>query len=81
MNFSTLKGIKYIIVIVRNISERKLAEKALIESESYFRSLFENSTDLVRVIDSSGIIKYISPSVKQILGYEWEELAGSQNLI
>jgi len=76
MNFSTLKGIKYIIVIERNISERKLAEKALIENESYFRSLFENSTDLVRVIDSSGIIKYISPSVKQILGYEWEELAG-----
>ena len=40
----------------RDITERKLAEMALIESETRFRALIQNSSDLIRIIDKKGRI-------------------------
>ncbi|MEG5059257.1 EAL domain-containing protein [Microcoleus sp. A2-C5] len=55
--------------VALDISGRKLAESALRESEQRFRSLIENATDITIIIDGKGIFRYISPSVKRILGY------------
>src|SRR3990170_4349624 len=56
--------------------ERKQAEAALKESEEYFRSLIENVSDVITVIDSAGTILYESPSIERLLGYKPEELLG-----
>ena len=56
--------------------EREAAIIALIKSEEHFRSLIENSTDVINVIDKSGIIKYSSQSIESVLGYKPAELIG-----
>lgn len=55
-------------------SRKDRAERALRLSERYFRSIIENTTDLVSIMDASGIVQYHSPSVKHILGYDAEEM-------
>ena len=63
-----------------DITERKLAEQKLAQSESQFRSLIENSTDVIMVIDAKSRILYVSPSVERVLGYRPEELIGRSSL-
>jgi PAS domain S-box-containing protein len=60
-----------------DISARKQAETALRESEEKYRSITENMSDGISELDPQGIIKYISPSIERILGYNKEELIGS----
>ncbi|MGH2735578.1 MAG: putative bifunctional diguanylate cyclase/phosphodiesterase [Actinomycetota bacterium] len=45
-------------------------------SEKRFRSLVQHSSDLIAVVEADTSIKYVSPSVQRVLGYEVEELAG-----
>jgi PAS domain S-box-containing protein len=55
---------------------RQTSERDLRASESYFRGLVESSTEIVWRINTEGILTYISPSVKQVLDYEPNELLG-----
>jgi PAS domain S-box-containing protein len=41
-----------------------------------YRKLVENSNDVATIIDPNGVITYVSPSVRRVLGYEPEELVG-----
>jgi len=61
-----------IVVYTRDITERKERELELEQYEAYL----QESTDIVTVLDESGEIKYESPSVTRILGYEPGELIG-----
>jgi PAS domain S-box-containing protein len=65
-----------VVANTRDITERKLAEAALREREEHFRALIENSKDGITVLDSAGIIRYESPSVEHIAGYDPDELIG-----
>src|SRR6266568_4830751 len=56
--------------------QRKRAETELIRREKYFRTLTENSPDVLTIVNREGIFQYNSPSLKRVLGYEPEELAG-----
>ncbi len=62
---------------LRMQSEKERAEEKLQKSELYYRSIIENSQDLICVLNVDGIIRYISPSIKTTLGYEPEELIGT----
>jgi PAS domain S-box-containing protein len=65
-----------IVANFRDITERKQAEEALRESEEYFRALTENSLEGVTVVNTDGSLRYISPALKRMLGYEPEEQTG-----
>ena len=57
-------------------SERKRADEALQESEEKFRSLVETTSDWIWMVDKNGVYTYVSPKVKDILGYNPEEVIG-----
>lgn len=62
--------------IYKDISNRKVAERALAESEARFRNLVELSPDAIAV-HSEGIIVYINPAGARLLGAEHpEEIRG-----
>lgn len=60
----------------QEIVERRRAEKALQESEQRFRSLIENATDIVVVLDRKGVFRYCSPSAEKVLGYTLRDVIG-----
>jgi PAS domain S-box-containing protein len=71
-----LTEVNAIVCSFRNITERKKAEEALQQSELKFRSLIENSTDIITMANAEGNIFYGSPSAKKILGYEEDDFMG-----
>ncbi|NDJ21619.1 PAS domain S-box protein [Nostoc sp. B(2019)] len=56
--------------------KRKQAEEALIESEERFRHLVETTNDGVWQLDRQGVYTYVSQKIRDILGYEPEEVLG-----
>lgn len=60
----------------RKIADLQWAESALQQSEQRFRSLIENATDIIVILDESGIFRYCSPSAKRVLGYTLEDVVG-----
>jgi PAS domain S-box-containing protein len=62
--------------IARDITESKRIQKALNQEIEERRHVFENSQDLILVLDSKGILVQISPSSEAILGYRPEEMLG-----
>ena len=65
-----------VIGVGQDITELKKAEEALRQSEVRFKALIEKSADVVAIVDAAGILVYESPSVKNALGYQPEELVG-----
>jgi two-component system, NarL family, sensor histidine kinase UhpB len=55
---------------------RQQAEETLKQNEAYFRTLTENTSDLIALIERSGVVQYVSPSVRHLLGYEDRDLIG-----
>jgi len=49
-------------------------------SEEKFRLLIQNSTDWISILDNEGIVVFSSPALKNILGFETDELIGSNSL-
>jgi PAS domain S-box-containing protein len=62
------------------LEDEKIAAQSLRSSEGRFRSLIENSSDVIIVIDETGRVEYQSPSMQRVLGYEPAELAGKNIL-
>lgn len=60
--------------LYRIIKERKRMEQTLEESESKYRLIAENTSDLIMVMDKENSISYFSPSHEVVLGYQVPEL-------
>jgi diguanylate cyclase (GGDEF)-like protein/PAS domain S-box-containing protein len=64
------------VIHAREVTDRKLAELQLSDSEARFRSLVQHAGDVVMVVDDKLQFSYLSPSVFRLLGYRSDELTG-----
>lgn len=61
---------------VQDITEQKEAEIKLALSEEKFKSLVQNGSDIIAILNANGLFKYVSPTSLKIAGYQPEELVG-----
>ena len=67
-----------ILGLLRDITERKRSEQALIESEQKFRSLVEHSPDGIVIVDETGRILEWNLGQEEISGLKRSEVVGRQ---
>ncbi len=65
----TIHGAPHIVSVVRNITDQKVAERALRESEDTYRSILNASPDDITITDLEARILMVSPAAKKIFGY------------
>ncbi len=65
---------KGLIIVGRDITERKRAEKKLRKSEEKYRQITENANVLISFIDLEGNILYANQTHEDLLGYKPAEL-------
>jgi len=74
--FLLLGTLTSFIVAFFTIKRITLAEVSLEKSEERFRGLIESTSDWVWESDQNGIYTYASPKVRDLLGYEPEQMIG-----
>ncbi|WP_299754184.1 PAS domain S-box protein [uncultured Pontibacter sp.] len=63
--------------IALDITDKKRSQLALAENEEKFRNIFESFQDVYYRTNLNGILLIVSPSITQLLGYEEQEVLGS----
>jgi PAS domain S-box-containing protein len=63
--------------IIRDITERKKMEEKLHYEEHLFRTLAEQSSDIIIFANRKGIITYENPAIEKVLGFKVEERIGA----
>lgn len=70
-------GLEYFLGIIQDISEEFFVKKELERSEQKYRNLVEESAELIFSITASMELSYVSPNIKQFLGYETYEFTSA----
>ena len=68
-----------IISVARDITDRKMAEEKVRESEEKYRTILENIEDGYYEVDLNGNFTFFNASACRILGYPQEEMMGMNN--
>jgi PAS domain S-box-containing protein len=68
--------VKKAILIMSDITEQRMAEEALRESEENYRVITQSTLDIIFIIDKFGKQLFFNESVEKVLGYQVEELVG-----
>jgi PAS domain S-box-containing protein len=71
----------YLVGVIQDISKRKESEGLIRESEARYRLIAENVTDMISRSSKEGKYIYVSPSCKNLLGYEPDELLGMDQYV
>ena len=65
--------------VAEDITERKIAEEKLVNSEERFKQIVENSGEWVWEVDSNGLYTFGSHVIETLLGYKIEEIIGKKH--
>jgi PAS domain S-box-containing protein len=63
--------------VVKDVTELAQALKAVRNSEEQFRSIIENASDVILIVELDGRVRYQSPSIQRVLGYPADALGGT----
>ncbi len=74
VDVAMIPGTKMSIVSLLDLTERKLMEKELADSERRYRYMVEKATSGMFILDKNGIIKYLNEHMAYILGYSVNEM-------
>ncbi len=67
-----------VLYLSLDITDRKLTEEALRNSEEQFRAVAETAPDAIITIDEASNLLFTNHSTQKIFGYTFEELRGQQ---
>ena len=70
----------HLIALVTDITERKLAEEAIKESEMRYRRIVETTNEGVWLLDSKLHTSYVNRQMAEMLGYEPGEMVGTERI-
>jgi diguanylate cyclase (GGDEF)-like protein/PAS domain S-box-containing protein len=66
------------LALVRNLEDRVVSRTSeLRRGEERFRSLVQNSSDVVTIVDADSTIRYLSPSGLRVFGHDHRRLVGT----
>jgi PAS domain S-box-containing protein len=77
--FDQQSGIHKITSSLRDITERKRAERGLRESEIWYRTLFETTTAATAIVEEDTTISLINTAYEKLSGYSKEEIEGKKS--
>jgi PAS domain S-box-containing protein len=75
------KGQRAIVSINRDITERKRAEEALVQSEKRYQDLYDSAPDMYFSVNRGGLIRSVNKTGAEYLGYKKDELYGKKNIL
>lgn len=61
------------LTISIDVTERKLADEALLANELKFRSMIEHNEDMISMFDAQGNFTYVSPAITKEFDFTFEE--------
>lgn len=64
------------IGVFKDLTEERRAVATAIDQERLYRLLADNASDVIAVYNDEGVFTYLSPSIRELLGYAPEELIG-----
>jgi PAS domain S-box-containing protein len=67
-----------LLVLVRRVASVKDDVATLAMSEARFRSLVQNSSDVILIVEADTTIRYASPSARKVLGLHAKDLVGTK---
>jgi two-component system, cell cycle sensor histidine kinase and response regulator CckA len=65
-----------VLAMARDVTEQHRQQEFLATTQELYRTVVDNSRDLILLLDLVGSVQFSSPSGQAILGYERDELAG-----
>jgi PAS domain S-box-containing protein len=69
---------KYFLSTWNNITKRKQAELALVETQEFNSSLLTNAPFPILVVNQDYTIRFVNPALEELTGFSSRELIGSQ---
>ncbi|MEI8083014.1 MAG: PAS domain S-box protein, partial [Actinomycetes bacterium] len=69
-------GLDSMIVSLRDVTDQVIAQQALADRERVLQRMLENATDVVLNLAPDHTYRWVSPSVRRVLGWEPEQLVG-----
>ena len=61
---------------IQEITERRRAEEALLESEERYRVVAETASDAIIVLDEDGFVSFVNEAAGRTFGYHTDEMLG-----